>query len=465
MIVFSVMAFTQDTASCAPAHAPTTSKRSPQTSALPQPTVRAETPETISDVSAERPKHNRIVVAKFGGSSLADSERIRKAARSVAEHVRRGVKVAVVVSAMGKTTDALLEILGDSPGKSVEKHDVDDILSMGERTSARVFSATLKSEGLNVRYFDPADDDWPIITDDNFSNANPILPECEGRVKEHILPVLTKGVVPVIAGFVGRTGKGAISTIGRGGSDTTAFILARALRADEVVLVTDSEGIMTADPKLVPDAKRLDRVDVNSLIGMADSGTKFIHRKALKYKDPEIDVKVINCSLGNLDSEGTRITGSISSELEVEHVTPEKALALTVIGQGLSRNPRIISELAEKVENYTELLGLSANSDSIILYASQNEKINSHYQDIHGIILRHPEAISMTIRRNLAYLRVKGVGLEETPGVVGRISEILRVNNINIFGILTITSSILIFVEDAAKDRALITIRKELGVK
>jgi aspartate kinase len=198
---------------------------------------------------------------------------------------------------------------------------------------------------------------------------------------------------------------------------------------------------------------------------MADSGTKFIHRKALKYKDPGIDVKVINYSLGNLDSEGTRIIGSISSELEVEHVTPDKALALTVIGQGLSRNPRIISELAEKVENYTGLLGLSANSDSIILYASQNEKINSHYQDIHAIILRHPEAISMTIRRNLAYLRVKGVGLEETPGVVGRISEVLRINNINIFGILTITSSILIFVEDAAKERALITIRRELGVK
>ncbi len=446
-----------------PAKSPDFSRDSSKVFAQPRSSLGNGASRTSLDVSAEQPKCTKTIVAKFGGSSLADSERIRKAVRSVAEQVKKGVRVAVVVSAMGKTTDALLEILGNSSGRGVEKHDIDDILSMGERTSARVFAATLRSEGLSVRYFDPADDDWPIITDDNFSNANPILAECEARIRQYIAPALANGVVPVIAGFVGRTADGAISTIGRGGSDTTAFILARALSADEVVLVTDSEGIMTADPKLVPGAKRLDKVDVNALIGMADSGTKFIHRKALKYKDPRIDVKVVNYSLANLDSEGTRITGSISSELEVELAAPSKALALTIVGQGLSRNPRIISELADKVEKHTELLGLSANTDSIILYTSQNEKIDSNLQDIHGTLLRHPEAISMTVRRNLAYLRVKGVGLEETPGIVSRVSDVLRANDINIFGILTITSSILIFVEDAEKDKAIITIRKELG--
>lgn len=406
----------------------------------------------------------RTIVAKFGGSSLADSERIRRAAKSVAREVEKGVRVAVVVSAMGKTTDALLEILQNSSGKAVEKHDADDILSMGERTSARVFAAALKSEGLKVRYFDPGDEDWPIITDENFANANPILADCEERIKKHIRPLLAEGVVPVIAGFVGRTTDHAISTIGRGGSDTTAFILARALRADEVILVTDSDGIMTADPKLVPEAKRLDKVDVNILVGMADSGKKFIHRKALKYKDPTIDARVINSSKSNLDSEGTKITGSIASELVVEQAAPKQAMALTVIGHGLSMNPRIVSDMTEKVKEHTELLGLSANSDSTILYTTEVENGETLYRDLHRILLNHPEAVSMTVRRNLSYLRVKGVGLEETPGVVGRISETLRVNGINIFGLLTITSSILIFVDHSAKEQTISLIKRSLGV-
>ncbi len=466
MSTFSVMAFTQVVTLGVPAQSPTIpNKWSFKCTRHLEASSLKKTPlEVRSATSAEQVRTKRIIIAKFGGTSLADSERIRKAAKSVTREITRGVKVVVVVSAMGKTTDALLDILQNSSGKVVEKHDADDILSMGERTSARVFAATLKSEGMRVRYFDPTDEDWPIITDENFSNANPILTECEQRIRNRIYPLLRDGVVPVIAGFVGRTIKGAISTIGRGGSDTTAFILARALRADEVILVTDSDGIMTADPKLVPDAKRLERVDVNTLVGLADSGQKFIHRKALKYKDPLIDARVINFSRGSLEVEGTKVTGAIASELEVDIATANPASAFMVIGQGLSGNPKIISELAETIERYSEILGLSANSDSIILYVSQKEGIDPLYSDFHKVLLRHREAVSMTVRKSLAYLRVKGVGLEETPGVVGKISEVLRRNDINIFGILTITSSILIFVDNAEKDKALSLIRQELGV-
>lgn len=465
MIIFSVMAFTPDPLTSSPAQASETSERKIPLGFSEQDSTPSVSPVRRSpNTLGEQTRAKNILVAKFGGSSLADSERIRKAARSVADQVKKRFKVAVVVSAMGKTTDSLLEILQNSSGNGVEKHDADDILSMGERTSARVFAAALKSEGLDVRYFDPGDDDWPIITDENFSDANPILAESEGRIRQYILPLLDKGVVPVIAGFVGRTRNRVISTIGRGGSDTTAFILARALDANEVILATDSDGIMTADPKLVPEAKRLNSVDVNLLIEMADSGKKFIHRKALKYKDHKIDVKVINFSDGNLDSDGTRITGSIASELEVELVTPAQTQALTVIGNSLSRNPEIISELAETCERYAELLGLSANSDSIILYLTQTENSEALYQSLHKVVLGHSEAISMTVRRNMAYVRIKGVGLEETPGVIGKISEALRMSHLNISGILTITSSILVFVDHVEKDRALLVIKRTLGV-
>ncbi|MEM3004918.1 MAG: hypothetical protein QXK96_06460, partial [Candidatus Bathyarchaeia archaeon] len=159
------MAFTGDSALSPPAAVSTSESSTLQNTARPVPESRKR----------------RTIVAKFGGSSLADSERIAKAAASVARVVAEGGRVAVVVSAMGKTTDTLLEILQNPSGRTIEKHDADDILSMGERTSARVFAATLKSEGVRVRYFDPDDEDWPIITDDNFSDANPILTICEER--------------------------------------------------------------------------------------------------------------------------------------------------------------------------------------------------------------------------------------------------------------------------------------------
>jgi aspartate kinase len=410
-------------------------------------------------------KHSKIIVVKFGGSSLADSERITKAAKSVAKKAKNGFKIVVVVSAIGKTTDTLLEILQNSSGKGFEKHDSDDILSMGERTSARIFSTTLKSEGVKAKCFDPNYSDWPIITDDKFSNANPIVHECEKRIIKYVLPILNKGIIPVIGGFIGRTKTGKTSTIGRGGSDTTAFILAKALQADKVILVTDSEGIMTADPKIISEARRLDKVDCDVLVELADSGKKFIHRKALKYKDPEIDAKVINFSKGNLDSEGTIITGSMSSELEVDLVSTKPTAALTIIGKQLAKKPIITAALAKKISSQTDLLGLSANSDSIIFYVSESKNPKPLYKDLHKISLKHPKAISMTIRRNLAYIRIKGVGLEDTPGVIGIVTEVLRKNGVNIFGILTITSSILIFVDYDERMRVLSITRETLGVK
>src|SRR3972149_6956482 len=169
------------------------------------------------------------IVVKFGGSSLADHERLSKAVAAVVSEAKRGARIAVVVSAMGKTTDLLMSTAKNTSNGKLEKRELDDILSMGERTSVRIFAAALRTNGVKSRYFDPLDDDWPIITDAAFSNANPLLEECEKRIREYVLPIMETGVVPVIAGFVGRTVDGKVTTLGRGGSDTTAFILAEAL--------------------------------------------------------------------------------------------------------------------------------------------------------------------------------------------------------------------------------------------
>ena len=407
-------------------------------------------------------KSGKKIVVKFGGSSLADHEKLGKALAAVVKEAKQGTKIVVVVSAMGKTTDMLMNTMKNTSNGKLEKRELDDILSMGERTSVRIFAAALKTNGVESCYLDPLDCRWPIITDAVFSNANPILEECERRIREHVLPIVEKHVVPVIAGFVGRTADGKITTLGRGGSDTTAFILAEALNASEVALVTDADGIMSGDPKIVSNPRRLSEIDVSTLVGLADSGAKFIHSKALKYKPRSIAVKVINHTYGDLSQKGTLITGSLATELDVEIAHPTPVAEITIVGSRVSEKPQILMEIVEKTEAQAPLLGMSMNMNSVILYVAQGENIDKLFDQIHNITLNNPETIAMAVKKDLAFLKTSGVGLEETHGLIGKISENLRINQINIYGILTITSSILLFTDWSEREKALQLIRSSL---
>jgi aspartate kinase len=407
-------------------------------------------------------ENNKKIVVKFGGSSIADHDKLLKSVVAVVNESKKGTQIAVVVSAMGKTTDVLMTTAKNTSNGKLEKHDLDDILSMGERTSVRIFSAALRSNGANSCYFDPIDSNWPIITDSSFQNANPILKECEKNINQCIQPLLEKGIIPVVAGFLGKTKDGKITTLGRGGSDTTAFILAEALNANEVVLVTDADGIMSGDPKIIANPQRLKEIDVNTLVGLADSGAKFIHSKALKYKPKNINVKVINHVHGDLSKEGTLITGALATELDAEIAHPSPVTEITVIGNGISANPQIIQEMVEKTKQHSTLLGMSMNTNSVILYVSQEKNLEAFFNDIHNITKNNKETIAMAVKKDLVFLKTSGVGLEETHGIIGKISEDLRLNGINISGILTITSSILLFVDWNERERALKLIKNSL---
>ena len=410
----------------------------------------------------EKVDSHKTIVVKFGGSSLADHERLLKAVVAVMNEAKKGRRVAVVVSAMGKTTDVLMTTAKNASNGKLEKKDLDEILSMGERTSIRIFSAALKTNGAESCYFDPIDSNWPIITDATFQNANPILKDCEKNIRECVLPLIEQGIIPVVAGFLGKTKDGKITTLGRGGSDTTAFVLAEALGADEIVLVTDADGIMSGDPKIVSNPQRLSEIDVNTLVGLADSGAKFIHSKALKYKPKNINVRVINHAHGNLSKEGTVITGALAAELDAEIAHPFPVAEITVIGNGISANPQIIQEMVEKTKQHSLLLGMSMNTNSIILYVSQEKNLDALFNNIHDITKSNNETIAMAVKKDLVFIKTSGVGLEETHGIIGKISEDLRLNGINISGILTITSSILLFVDWNEREKALKLIKNSL---
>jgi len=396
--------------------------------------------------------YNRIVV-KFGGTSLADGVSILRAANSVAKKAKEGVQMAVVVSAMGRATDLLIDTVDQACGKIISSNELDDILAMGERTSARVFTAALKARGQKCCYLDPYDSDWPIITDEKFSKANPILPVCIERAKKHLQPLLEDGMIVVVPGFVGKSEAGMITTMGRGASDITALILAQALSADQVILVTDVEGIMTADPKIIRSPVRLEEISMDTLVGLADSGSKFIQKKALRYKNPEIDIKVINNSAGDLDSDGTIIHGTFLNSTVVESY-PEPAMAVTIVGKEASESTQTLTEIFHEIRKAgATLLGASINHNSLILYLPMNVA-GSLLDSLHSIVVKDERTIAMAVRKDLAFIKVRGVALEETPGVINGITKDLNSAGINIYGIFTITSSVLIFVDIKDKEKA-----------
>jgi len=165
-------------------------------------------------------------------------------------------------------------------------------------------------------------------------------------------------------------------------------------------------------------------------------------------------VRVISHRNDDLDAEGTIITGSVFNEVEVSFESNTPTMSVTLAGRGISENPEIISEISESIKKHSTLNGLSADFDSVIVYVPQ-EFSAALLPAIHDVVTRHGEAIAMAVQRDLAFIRIKGVGLEETPGIIGKMSTLLRETGINISGMLTLASSILVFVSWDDKEQAL----------
>jgi len=332
---------------------------------------------------------------------------------------------------------------------------------MGERTSARLFAAALKARGIKAKFFDPSDRDWPIITNSQFGNANPLLRECISRIKETVIPLLEKGIVPVLPGFIGKTLKGEVTVLGRGGSDTTAFILAKAIGAAEVVLVTDVDGIMTADPKIVSAPKRISKISVKELVNLCDSGVKFLHRKALRYLDGSFKVRVVNYKCERLNDGGTIIEGK-PSENRVSTRYNSPIAMITITNRSSTNNPKPISQLIKKIaELEIPFFAWSANLDSICGYVPETN-VEKAVRSLHHSLIERGYELAVAVRKNLAFIKIFGVETERTSDTFRRLSESLARNGINTFWISTVASSILLFVEWKSKDAALSAVRNVL---
>ena len=217
----------------------------------------------------------RLVVQKFGGTSLATPERISRVAERVAATAASGVAVCVVVSAMGSTTDDLLE-LASQVSSTVHAREADMLLAAGEQISIALLTMALLDRGLPaVSLTGPQ---AGILTDSSHGNARII-----GMRADRVAAAIERGEIPIVAGFQGLSQDLDVTTLGRGGSDTTAVALAAALGADVCEIYTDVVGVLTADPRLVPAARKLERLSYHEMLDLAACGARVLMARSVEY--------------------------------------------------------------------------------------------------------------------------------------------------------------------------------------
>lgn len=387
-----------------------------------------------------------LIVAKFGGTSIGNGKRIRKAAQSVVNEYMDGKKVVVVVSAINKTTDELVAIADESIGKEVTEKQLAEILSMGERTSIRVFSSVLESLGVKSEYIDPSHELWPVITDDNYGKAQIDFERTEEQA-QGLLSLLEQGIIPVVCGFLGRTENGEVTTLGRGGSDVTAFLLGHCLKADNVIIVTDVDGVMSTDPRKIDEAEKLDYISVEEMRDLATHGAQVLHPHALRFKDPEIKAKIISFEKGDLSDPGTEIVGpfedSMGKKVCLHH---EPISVVAVVGEDLLNQIGLLAKMTSLVADANiNIYGISAGQNSITLFLDK-EEADDAYHLLHDLVIAEDNLSSISLGRDIAMLTMINPDFIETPGVITEITNPLKENHINIVEISSSQTAIVLFI-------------------
>ena len=390
------------------------------------------------------------VVAKFGGTSLGNGDRVNRAADSIADAVREGNEVAIVASAMGSTTDFLL----DAITFEADEADQAGIVSMGERTSVRMLKAALGARGIDAKFLEPGAEGWPVITDEH---GQVDVEETQRRAKKLAADMASNGYVPVITGFLAQDHAGNVTTLGRGGSDTTAVMLGNYMNADEVVIITDVEGVMTGDPRVVEGARNVGEITVDELRNLSFRGAEVVAPSALSYKTGEMVVRVAHYQHGDLLGGGTTISGQFQNLIDMRE---EPLACLTAAGRAIRNTPGVLSDLsAVLAEADINVDAVASGMDSVSFYvdsavAEQAETV------LHQAVIDLEEVSSVTVDSDVAVVRITGGELPSQSGVLQNVIGPLANEHINVVDVITSATSIAVFVEWDDREQALDIIQK-----
>ncbi len=453
---------------------------------------------------------------KFGGTSVSDGERIIKVASIISSYVNEH-DIVVVVSAMAGVTDSLIEIsqllikgkkdvdyiasIRDFIAQLEKRHaeaakvsikdkklldevlieihelikelervltgvhflgelsnrSLDYIMSFGERLSAPILAYSLRDLGINAKNFTGSE--IGIVTNSDFGKARPIIHTTKRLIKERIETIMKEGIVPVVTGFIAADTNGALTTIGRGGSDLTASILGVSIKADEIWIWTDVDGIMTCDPKLVPEAKTIPVISYLEACELAFFGAKVLYPKTLEPAiEEEVPVRVMNTF--NPEGSGTLIVKEQEKYDEIVKAlsSVQNASLLTVSGVGIGGAPRVAASIfsALSQENITVIMFSQGSSETNISLVVLENELERAVKALYKEFDRSDNVIKEIIYdEDVCVIAVVGVGMRGTPGVAARVFNAVAKQGVNIImisqGSSEVNISFLISREDAKK--------------
>jgi aspartate kinase len=389
-----------------------------------------------------------IVVQKYGGSSVADAEKIKNVARRIAKARDEGNEVVAVVSAMGETTDELVELAYQVTDQPSER-EFDVLLSTGEIVSSTLLAMALRAMGYEAISLSGAQ--AGIRTDAVYSRARIV-----GIDPERIVRELDKGRIVIVAGFQGVTEEMDTTTLGRGGSDTTAVALAVSLGAEVCQIYTDVEGVYTADPRVVPEVKKLDEIGYEEMLELASYGAKVMHPRAVELG--ELFNMPIMVASSFTDNPGTLIHGGEAMEVrnKVRSIAHDLDVAkITIVG--VPDRPGIAAAIFEP------LAQANISVDTIVQNASIKNITDLTFTVAKSQLRRAMEVVKPICRKigagdcvsdaKLGKVSIIGTGMQNTPGFAARMFAALSEKGINIQLISTSEIRITCIIdEDKVKD-------------
>ncbi|HTK68186.1 MAG TPA: aspartate kinase [Candidatus Eisenbacteria bacterium] len=389
-----------------------------------------------------------LLVQKYGGTSVGSPERIQKVADRIVKTRRAGTDLVVVVSAMGDTTDDLLDLAHKVSDKS-HPREMDMLLTAGERISMALVSMAVNDRGQEAVSFTGSQSG--IVTDTSHTRAK-ILEVKGDRIREEV----SRGRVVIVAGFQGVSKDREVTTLGRGGSDTTAVALAAALRAEACEIYTDVDGVFTADPRIVPDARKLDGLTYDEMLELASLGAKVLHPRSVeiarRFRVP------VHVRSSFHDGNGTFIgKGGSMEQVVIRGIAHDPDVAKVAL-LGVPDRPGVAAEI------FRAIGGQGVNVRMIVQASGSDGKndvtfaVGSH--EVRGVLplvedlRKRMGARAFVYDPDVAILSVVGEGLATSPGTAGEVFAALAAEKVNIDIISTSSITITCIVRKEDLDRA-----------
>ncbi len=387
-----------------------------------------------------------LVVKKFGGTSVGNRDRIFNVANRCVEEYRRGNDVVVVLSAMGKYTDVLIEMAKEI-NENPPKREMDMLLTTGEQQSVALMAMAMASLGVpavSLNAFQVA-----MHTTSVYSNAR--LKRIDA---ERIRAELEQRKIVIVTGFQGVNKYDDYTTLGRGGSDTTAVALAAALHADKCEIFTDVDGVYTADPRKVPTARKLDFVTYDEMLELATLGAGVLHNRSVELAKKYGVQLVVRSSLDM--SEGTIVKGGHKMEKMIVSGVAADTDAARVAVIGLKDEPgvafKLFNELAKKNINIDMILqSVGRHGTKDITFTCGDEAAD----EAEKIIFEKMEFESIDVNKDVAKVSIVGAGMQSNAGVAAKMFEALYDANINIRMISTSEIRVTVLIDEKEAERAM----------